>query len=110
MVDHTEEEAGGFLPATGLPSPAPSSVTNRRPNLPHPRNRSIPPGSGKEDVVRRFVEERLLHVSRRYVKKFGGSETRNDLPGYQHFSEVCRDLDVIINVLWRSGTRKCDYR
>lgn len=56
--------------------------------------------------MRRYVEERLLHVSRRYVKKFGDPEVGTDVVGYKSFSEVCRDLDVIVNVLWLSGTRK----
>lgn len=52
------------------------------------------------------MEERLLYVSRRYVKKFGDPEVGTDVVGYKSFSEVCRDLDVIVNVLWLSGTRK----
>ncbi|KAH7313797.1 hypothetical protein B0I35DRAFT_480455 [Stachybotrys elegans] len=98
--------AGGFLPATGLPSPAPSSASSRQPTstLPHPRGRSLQPGSNKEDLVRRYVEERLLHASRRYVKKFGNPEPGDEVVGYKTFGEVCRDLDGIVNVLWLSGT------
>lgn len=50
------------------------------------------------------MEERLLYISRRYVKKFGDPEVGSDVVGYKSFSEVCRDLDVVINVLWLSGT------
>lgn len=57
-------------------------------------------------MVRRYVEERLLHISRRYVKKFGDPEVGADVIGYKSFSEVCRDLDVVVNVLWLSGTRE----
>jgi hypothetical protein len=57
-------------------------------------------------MVRRYVEERLLHASRRYVKKFGQPEPGGDIVGYKTFGEVCRDLDAIVNVLWLSGTRK----
>lgn len=57
-------------------------------------------------MTRRYVEERLLHTSRRYVKKFGNPELGDDVVGYKSFSEVCRDLDTIVNVLWLSGTRE----
>lgn len=48
----------------------------------------------------------MLHVSRRYVKKFSNAELDDSLVGYRSFGEVCRDLDTIVNVLWLSGTRK----
>lgn len=102
-------QPGGFLPQTGLPSPAPSSASaasRAASALPHPRNRSLQPGSSKEDMVRRYVEERLLHVSRRYVKKFGNPEPGDSVVGYKTFGEVSRDLDGIVNVLWLSGTRE----
>lgn len=57
----------------------------------------------------RFVEERLLHASRRYVKKFGNPYPGDTVVGYRSFSEVCRDLDGAVNVLWLSGTRKSHY-
>lgn len=57
-------------------------------------------------MVRRYVEEKLLHTSRRYVKKFGDPEVGSDVVGYKSFSEVCKDLDNVVNVLWLSGTRK----
>lgn len=56
--------------------------------------------------MRRYVEERLLHSSRRYVKKFGDPQVGGDIVGYKSFSEVCKDLDNVVNVLWLSGTRK----
>jgi hypothetical protein len=101
--------AGGFIPPSQtLPSPAPSGTSSTRPStsLPHPRGRSLQPGSQKEAVVRRYVEDKMLHVSRRYVKKFSNAELDDSLVGYRSFGEVCRDLDSIVNVLWLSGTRK----
>jgi len=55
-------------------------------------------------MVRRYVEDRLLHISRRYVKKFGDPDVSSDIVGYKTFSEVARDLDTVINVLWLSAT------
>lgn len=64
------------------------------------------PGSNKEDMVRRYVEQQLMEISRRYVKKFGHPEPGDTVVGYKSFSEVCRDLDGLVNVLWLSGTRE----
>lgn len=107
MSENLNEGAGGFLPPSGLPSPAPSSPASRQASsLPHPRSRSLQPGSNKEDMVRRYVEEQLLNASRRYVKKFSSGEPTGDIVGYKSFSEVCKDLDNLVNVLWLSGTRE----
>ncbi|KAH6897497.1 meiotic recombination protein DMC1 [Thelonectria olida] len=98
---------GGFLPETGgLPSPAPSSASSTRSSagLPHPRGKSLQPGSNKEDLVRRFVEGRLMEIARRYVKKFGNREPGDTVVGYKSFSELCKDLSGVVNVLWLSGT------
>ena len=59
-------------------------------------------------MVRRYVEDKLMQISRRYVRKFNSAEV--DVPdtvvGYKSFGEVCRDLDSIVNVIWLSGTRE----
>ncbi|KAF7552363.1 hypothetical protein G7046_g7436 [Stylonectria norvegica] len=106
MSGNLSPEAGGFIPVGGLPSPAPSSTTSTRQTygLPHPRGRALKAGSSKEELVIRYVEERLLNISRRYVKKFGNPEPGDTVVGYKAFGEVCRDLDAIVNVLWLSGT------
>jgi hypothetical protein len=102
----TSDEPGGFFQSPGLPSPAPSSVTGiSSSQLPHPRQKSLLPGSKKEDTVRRYVDERLMIISRRYVKKFGIPDAGDEITGYQDFSELCKDMDGIIDVLWLSGTR-----
>ncbi|KAM0227709.1 hypothetical protein ACHAP5_012123 [Fusarium lateritium] len=106
--DMTYPGPGGFIPTHGgLPSPAPSSTSsfaNNIQGLPAPRNKSLKPNSSKEFMVRRYAEEQLLLITRRYVKKFGNPEPGDSVVGYKRFGEVCRDLDSIINVLWRSGT------
>ncbi|KAH6962289.1 hypothetical protein BKA56DRAFT_679798 [Ilyonectria sp. MPI-CAGE-AT-0026] len=106
MADNNSPGPGGFFhPVGGLPSPAPStasSVTSS--GLPHPRSKSLQPGSSKESLVRTYVEERLMETSRRYVKKFGNPEPGDKVVGYKSFGEVCKDLDKVINALWLSGT------
>ncbi|KAG9502296.1 hypothetical protein J7337_005123 [Fusarium musae] len=102
---------GGFLPApagASLPSPAPSSASSfsNIQGLPTPRTKALKPNSSKEFMVRRYAEEQLLLVTRKYVKKFGNPEPGDTVVGYTRFGEVCRDLDSIINVLWKSGTRQ----
>jgi hypothetical protein len=96
-------------------------------------------GGPKEDAARNFVEESLLGVSRRFVKKFQPKEEDEDVDGrdgekpkekegdkkktresgrdeagvirgYERFGEVCKDLNEIIDVLWISATRKhCNF-
>ncbi|KAG5979072.1 hypothetical protein E4U55_005597 [Claviceps digitariae] len=99
------QEPGGFLSQTGLPSPAPSSTPSHATStLPHPRGHSLRPGSNKEDLVRRYVEDSLLNTSRRYVKKFGNPNPGDTVTGFKSMAEVCRELDSAVNVLWKSGT------
>ncbi|KAK7228373.1 hypothetical protein V2G26_000543 [Clonostachys chloroleuca] len=109
MSESSETQPGGFIrpwQGTGLASPAPSTASSQHglSLLPHPRGKSLQPGSNKEDMVRRYVEDKLLHTSRRYVKKFGDPDVGDSVVGYKSFSEVCRDLDGVVNVLWLSGT------
>jgi len=100
-------QPGGFFPQTGLPSPAPSSASSRAASsLPHPRRRALAPGGNKEDLVRRYADERLLNVSRRYVKKFGSNDGNDSIVGFNSASELCRELDALADVLWLSGTRE----
>lgn len=99
---------GGFIPPQSLPSPAPSSFSARSSaanSLPHPRGQPLRSGSAKEDKVRRFVEERLLHISRRFVKRFGIPEPGDEVVGYKSLGELNKDLEGVVNVLWLSGTR-----
>ncbi|KAK2600179.1 hypothetical protein QQS21_005050 [Conoideocrella luteorostrata] len=105
MDEHSIPGPGGFLPQTYLPSPSPSSTSSRATTtLPHPRNQSLRPGSNKEDLVRRYVEEKLLNVSRRYVKKFGNPNPGDTVIGFKSAGEVSRELEGVVNILWKSGT------
>ncbi|KAM7197567.1 hypothetical protein V8F33_005533 [Rhypophila sp. PSN 637] len=106
MADNTIlHDAGGF--ERGLPSPAPSSATTATftsSTLPKPRAHALRPGSAKEDQVRNFVSDRLLHISRRYVKKFGITQPGDEVTGYGSITELCTDLESVINIIWKSGT------
>ena len=106
MAENQSQEPGGFLPPS-LPSPAPSSYSSSSTasNLPHPRSNPLRSGSAKEDAARRYLEARLLNVSRRYAKKFQPMEEGDDFKGYVSMSEVAKDLGKIIDVVWLSGTR-----
>lgn len=107
--------SGGFLPPS-LPSPSPSTTSSQRNSstntLPHPRSHPLVAGSKKEDAARRYVENKLLQISRRFVKKFSvlpGEEDASEkleVKGYANFAEVAKDLNEIVDVLWLSGTRK----
>lgn len=106
------QQPGGFIPPS-LPSPAPShaSTTSTGSSLPHPRSHPLKAGSVKEDATRRYLEAKLLAVSRRYVRKFQPADEgeREQVKGYESFVEVARDLGDVLNVLWLSGTRKSEY-
>lgn len=108
MADSSNHEPGGFLPPS-LPSPSPStfSSSSTASNLPHPRTNPLRAGSAKEDAARRYVEGRLLHVSRRYAKKFQPREDGEGdaVVGYESFADVARDLGEVVDVVWLSGTR-----
>src|SRR5690348_10429992 len=92
-MDANHTHSGGFLPS--LPSPSPSNTTSssQTTTLPHPRSHPLKPGSAKEDAARRYVETRLLHISRRYTKKFQPVQENEDesVKGYESMSEVAKD-------------------
>lgn len=115
------QEAGGFIQPTHYPpqvsrpeasqplSPPASSIASYSASLPHPRSHPLRPGSNKEEVTRRWVEDRLLSISRRYVKKFAPAEDQTSTTpgfgaGYKTFGEAAQDLSDVVDVLWRSGT------
>jgi hypothetical protein len=98
-------EPGGFL-SDALPSPVSVTSTTTRTNLPQPRSHPLRAGSTKEETTRRYVEGRLLQVSRLYTKKFQPAEPGDDATGYTRIRDVCRDLSEIVDVLWLSGTRE----
>ncbi|KAI1474422.1 hypothetical protein F4774DRAFT_400625 [Daldinia eschscholtzii] len=99
--------AGGFLPngTTSLPSPAPSTASNQAAaRLPRPRSKPLARGSRKEDYARNYVSDRLLHISRRYVKKHGIPDPADEVKGYESMDELCKDMEDVVDVLWFSGT------
>lgn len=49
----------------------------------------------------------MLHISRRYVKHFAIPDPSDEITGYKSMVELCKDLDDVINIIWLSGTRKC---
>ena len=114
MAENTlSPTAGGFMPPSlSLPSPAPTTSTITS-DLPHPRARPLRAGSAKEDQVRNFITDRINHITRRFVKKTGkatgsvdvDTDTDAEVEGYKAMSELCKDLEDVINIVWLSGTR-----
>ncbi len=106
------KEPGGFLHPS-LPSPPSSSITsplNPVTVLPQPRHTPLKPGSVKESTFIDYVDQRLLAISRRYEKRFSVGLKGDDVldpngRGYESFAEVARDLELVQDVVWVSGTR-----
>ncbi|KAF3761070.1 hypothetical protein M406DRAFT_267358 [Cryphonectria parasitica EP155] len=96
---------GGFLPHKSLPSPAPSGASTRPTSgLPHPRSHPLRAGSAKEEKVRSYVENQLMSINRRFVKKFETPGAGDDVVGYKNLGELCKDVEGLLDVLWLSGT------
>ncbi|EGX90333.1 hypothetical protein CCM_06751 [Cordyceps militaris CM01] len=107
MQSESAPPPGGFVPpAAGLLSPTPSTASSpAAASLPAPRRTPLRPGGSREDQVRRDLEEALLSISRRYVKKFSGPDPAGPIVGFTTFSEVAAALSQVVDTLWRSGTR-----
>ena len=96
---------------THLPSPSPSVASTATPSeLPRPREHPLKPASQKEIAFINFVDNKMLNISRRYVKKFSSDANRYEGvgKGYESFKEVVQDLEAVFDVVWVSGTRKCN--
>ncbi|KAL2071321.1 hypothetical protein VTL71DRAFT_12556 [Oculimacula yallundae] len=104
MAENPSQEPGGFLQSLPSPSPSTFSSSSTTSNLPHPRTNPLKPGSAKEDAARRYVEARLLNISRRYAKKFQPMEEGDEIKGYVSMSEVAKELGDVVDVVWLSGT------
>ncbi|KAK3381835.1 hypothetical protein B0H63DRAFT_214371 [Podospora didyma] len=105
IIEAPAAGGGGFVPP--LPSPAPSASSTRSVSgLPHPRGHALRPGSAKEDKVRHFVNDRMMYISRRFIKKNGGplEAGTEDVKGYKSMAELCKDVEGLINIVWLSGT------
>lgn len=96
--------SGGFIKS--LPSPAPSGTSTRSTSgLPHPRAHPLRAGSAKEEKIRIYVENQLMYITRREVKKFQEAKPGDDVVGYKNVGELCKDVDALTEILWLSGTR-----
>lgn len=98
---------GGFFKQQPLPSPAPSgSSTRPASGLPHPRSHPLRSGSAKEQTIRAYVDNQLMHIQRRFVKKSVVAKPGDDIVGYKTVGELCKDVEALLDIIWLSGTRK----
>ena len=56
------------------------------------------------------MDRKLLRVSRKYEKRYNadfenGPSLDLDGKGYESFEELASDLEVVIDLIWVSGTR-----
>lgn len=95
----------------GILTPPASSVapSQHASPLPQPRRKPLQPGGPKESELIRYLDHGLNNVQKnvdnrvthRKMKPTVGEEA-----GYSSFSEVARDLDALVDVVWVSGSRR----
>jgi hypothetical protein len=106
-----DERSGGFIPSGPLLSPPPSSLASStiRVSLPQARAHPLKAGSAKESELIRYLDERILHVQRRFAKRGTQPTSRLDpkldVDGYKSFGEAAKDVESLVDLLWMSGTR-----
>lgn len=103
------EGRGGFM-VNPLPSPAPSQASSLaafsdNDKLPIARSHPLKAGSQKEILFINHVDAKILNINRRYAKKFTGEVEEGVGRGYDTFSELVDDLNVIFDIVWISSTR-----
>lgn len=94
-------ENGLLSPALSQISVTPATIDD----LPIPRTHPIPSGSSKETALINYIDNKLLHVTRRYNKSFAADATdKSKESGYVSFEQVISDLNPIVDVVWISAT------
>lgn len=93
----------------GFPTPPASSVTtSQHPSpLPQPRRRPLKAGSSKESEVIIYLDRGLNNLQKNVDNRMkrGHSKDRTpDTRGYTSFSEVVKELDGLVDVIWISGS------
>jgi hypothetical protein len=80
--------------------------------LPISREHPLKSGGAKESTFIRFVDQGILKIQRRYAKR--GSEEadegeKKDARGYETFTELAKDVERLIDLIWVSGTRTSSF-
>ena len=104
---------GGYLPP-GLLSPPLTNASSTQPQLlPRPRSHPLNAGGPKESSFIMHVDQRLLHINRRYAKRIDNKDhaaepivEASEGSGYDNFTEAAKDIDSLIDIIWISGTRE----
>lgn len=94
--------------ASGLLSPAHTDILSDfspQDSLPTPRTRPLPAGSAKLKSLIFYLDDKILHVNRRYAKSFAEDpENKSPQAGYTDFIQVIADIDSLVDVVWTSAT------
>ena len=104
---------GGYLPPGLLSPPLTNASSTPTQLLPRPRSHPLNAGGPKESSFIMHVDQRLLHINRRYAKRMDSKDhaaesvvEASESSGYDDFAEAANDIDSLIDIIWISGTRK----
>ncbi|EMC98966.1 hypothetical protein BAUCODRAFT_386323 [Baudoinia panamericana UAMH 10762] len=110
----SEHTNGGFT--LSPPQSLASTTSHATSTLPHPRGTPLRAGGSKESAFIRYVDQRILHIQRRFAKRTSPSaptladtdrekaDDWGDVAGYSSMREACREIENLVDVVWVSGT------
>lgn len=99
-----------------LSPPRSSASSHVASTLPHPRSSPLRAGGNKESTFIRYIDQRILHIQRRFAKRTTPSgnglsdvgrdkaDAWGDVKGYSTMREACQDIEELLGVVWISGT------
>src|ERR1700761_7075744 len=96
---------GGFIRPLLTPPQSIASSTSKV-DLPHPRTQPLKPGSSKESMFIRFLDENIMRIQRRHAMRTSQQQREGNDAGFTSFVQIAKELDTLLNLIWISGTRK----
>lgn len=95
----------------GFPTPPASSVaaSQHASALPQPRRHPLKRGRAKESELILYLDRGINNVQKKVDNRVTSMKIKPAIgsgQGYSAFSEVAKDLDALVDVVWVSGSRR----